>query len=135
VVQISQQLGHSTEMLLSTYAHVISEYANAPKVVPEEEMCAARAGGATHLLPAYLPQAIGEGRSARGNGKPSIGLEPMTPSLPWAHWPGSLIRLMTPVSQDALHIVMNQPIPASRRWQRMTRPDRLLLPVCYPESP
>jgi len=44
VVQVSQQLGHSTEMLLSTYAHVISEYANAPKVVPEEEIWAARAG-------------------------------------------------------------------------------------------
>ena len=68
MVQISQQLGHSIEMLLSTYAHVISEYANAPKVVPEEEICAARAGGATHLLPAYLPQAVGEGRSARGMG-------------------------------------------------------------------
>ena len=83
VVQISQQLGHSTEMLLSTYAHVISEYANAPKVVPEEEIWAARAGGVSHLLPAHLPQAVGEGRFARGNGKPSIGLEPMTPSLPW----------------------------------------------------
>jgi hypothetical protein len=47
--------------------------------------------------------------------KPSIGLEPMTPSLPWAHWPGSLIRLMTLVSQDALHIVMNQPIPEIHR--------------------
>jgi len=38
VVQISQQLGHSIEMLLSTYAHVISEYASAPKVVPDEEI-------------------------------------------------------------------------------------------------
>jgi hypothetical protein len=53
---------------------------------------------------------------SRGDAKkPSIGLEPMTPSLPWAHWPGSLIRLMTLVSQDALHIVMNQPISGNRR--------------------
>ena len=72
-------------------------------------------GGVTHLLPAHLPQAVGAGRSSQRNGKPSIGLEPMTPSLPWAHWPGSLMRLMTLVSQDALQIIMNEPISGNRR--------------------
>lgn len=51
VVEIAAEMGHSTQTLLSTYAHVIAEYAGRPIVI-EDEIRAAR-------VPIMSPQALG----------------------------------------------------------------------------
>ena len=65
-----------------------------------------------------------------GNVKPSIGLEPMTPSLPWRFWLGLPLTPTTLVSQKDLHIRMNDPMREQRSGQRMTPLDRGVLPNC-----
>ena len=52
---------------------------------------------------------------SRGDAKkPSIGLEPMTPSLPWSHGAESLDALMAMVWEEALQMVMKRRPEADR---------------------
>ena len=45
VVEVAAQLGHSPQMTLSTYAHVMAELANAERISAEEQIRAARDTG------------------------------------------------------------------------------------------
>ena len=95
IVEIAEQLGHSPAMTLRTYAHVIDEFRGAGKVDPDELIADARAavkrGEGISDGPQMDPttQNTGanpgarEAESPMTTGKPSAGLEPATPSLPW----------------------------------------------------
>lgn len=49
VVEISRQLGHGTETLLATYAHVLEELKDQPKVSADDQIAQARAARARRL--------------------------------------------------------------------------------------
>jgi integrase len=49
IVEISQQMGHSAETLLRTYAHVISELRDQPKIPADDQIAQARGARARRL--------------------------------------------------------------------------------------
>jgi integrase len=67
---VAPQLGHAPSMTLDTYRHVIDELEGQGRIDAEAEIRAAREALVPRSTREFLP-------------KPSIGLEPMTPSLPW----------------------------------------------------
>ena len=82
VVEVARQAGHSPTMALDTYGHVFAELEGAEKVSAAAEIRRAR----DELVPvSYLEElAPDEGpHETPAIREPSIGLEPMTPSLPW----------------------------------------------------
>jgi hypothetical protein len=95
IVEIAEQLGHSPAMTLRTYAHVIDEFRGGGKVDPDELIADARAavkrGQGLSDGPQMDPTTqkagasadLREPKSPMATGKPSAGLEPATPSLPW----------------------------------------------------
>ena len=96
IVDIAAQLGHDATMTLSTYAHVVAELRDAPRISAEEQIRAARRGTgrepygpytAHETIPGQLTMfdLASEQEKAphlRGFGEePTGGLEPPTPSL------------------------------------------------------
>jgi hypothetical protein len=96
VVDIAAQLGHDATMTLSTYAHVVAELRDAPKVGADEQIRSARRAlardqygpnTAHEPIPGQLTmfELSSEQEKApqtRGfSGEPTGGLEPPTPSL------------------------------------------------------
>ncbi len=61
VVEVASWLGHSPSMLLSTYAHVVEELRDAPRVDAEDAIRAARASD----VPARYPQPDAEAEKAQ----------------------------------------------------------------------
>ena len=82
-------------MTLRTYAHVIDEFRGGGKVDPDELIADARAavkrGEGISDGPQMDPTTretgasagLRDAKSSMATGKPSAGLEPATPSLPW----------------------------------------------------
>jgi integrase len=96
VVDIAAQLGHDATMTLSTYAHVVAELRDAPKLGADEQIRAARRSlmstecgpnTAHEPIPGQmamfeLPSEQQKAPQMRGfGGEPTGGLEPPTPSL------------------------------------------------------
>jgi integrase len=87
VIEVARQAGHSPTMALATYGHVIEELEGAERRPAEDVIREAR----SHRVPSEFPQRASAvaGRSHRtrkvaaNREKPSDGLEPSTPSLPW----------------------------------------------------
>jgi integrase len=87
VIEVARQAGHSPTMALATYGHVIEELEDTAREPAEDVIRKARA----RHVPSEFPRrplataaATGERRKLAANrGKPSDGLEPSTPSLPW----------------------------------------------------
>jgi integrase len=87
VIEVARQAGHSPTMALATYGHVIEELEDAEQRPAEEVIREARA----RRVPSVFPQraktttaALARtAKVAANRGKPSDGLEPSTPSLPW----------------------------------------------------
>ena len=81
IVEVARQAGHAPSMSLDTYQHVMDELEGVERVPAEEQIRRARAA----LVPVSYPvTAAGEGTSSRdraGQGKPTSGFEPLTPSL------------------------------------------------------
>ena len=61
VPEIASHMGHSIEMLLSTYAHVIDEFAGSSRIDPEAVISRARGQGVADLLPDGSVVGGGEG--------------------------------------------------------------------------
>ena len=95
-MDIAAQLGHDATMTLSTYAHVVAELRDAPKLSAEEQIRAARRGQTAEKYGPYtaheaIPGQLtmfelgperGKAPQTRGfGGEPTGGLEPPTPSL------------------------------------------------------
>jgi hypothetical protein len=85
-------MGHSIQMLLSTYVHVIEELRGRERISAEAEIREARAAIASedvaHPLPPITPargapstEPAEESAEQAIAGKPTPGLEPGTPSL------------------------------------------------------
>jgi len=83
VVEVARQAGHAPTMTLDTYAHVMADLDGAERVPAEAAIRAARAADVSVLCPPESPGGPLPGEKSSVSGKPSIGLEPMTPSLPW----------------------------------------------------
>jgi hypothetical protein len=87
VIEVARQAGHSPTMALATYGHVIEELEGSERQPAEDVIRAARA----RRVPSVFPQrGASQGLRSRqaakvaaNRGKPSDGLEPSTPSLPW----------------------------------------------------
>jgi hypothetical protein len=87
VIEVARQAGHSPTMALATYGHVIEELEGADRRPAEEVIRKAR----SRRVPSEFPQRRATGTAharrarkvAANHGKPSDGLEPSTPSLPW----------------------------------------------------
>jgi integrase len=90
--EIAEHMGHSIQMLLSTYVHVIEELRGRERISASDEVRAARAsiayGDVAQKLPADhdagSPEKIGASKKGSEQGfseKPTPGLEPGTPSL------------------------------------------------------
>jgi integrase len=82
VVEVARQAGHSPTMTLTTYAHVFDELAPDDRIPAEEQIRRARDKYVPVLYPRAAAEDQGRGKSLQIN-KPSSGLEPETPSLPW----------------------------------------------------
>jgi hypothetical protein len=91
-VEVAGQLGHSLQMLLSTYAHVIEEFRDIERVDPEATIRAARAEIHGASVAPMLPRARAGLKRVRlylvknpdyqaPRVKPTRGFEPRTPSL------------------------------------------------------
>ena len=107
IVELAHQLGHSPTMTLNTYGHVIAELKGGPRRSAEDQIRRARKAVnpaepptveelprnviAFPVPPRSAPKTPPQRLSDEPEGaatplpqpKPSIGLEPMTPSLPW----------------------------------------------------
>ena len=87
VIEVARQAGHSPTMALATYGHVIEELEGAERRPAEEVIREARSRRVPSEFPQRRAAAAGPTRRARkvaaNRGKPSDGLEPSTPSLPW----------------------------------------------------
>jgi|GEM_PF-6697217 len=85
VVEVARQAGHSPTMALSTYAHLIDEFAEAPGTSAEEVIRAARAEANTQEVSVLCPRPDDRQRLGPQNPcKPPMGdpgLEPGTSSL------------------------------------------------------
>ena len=83
VVEVARQAGHAPTMTLDTYAHVMADLDGAERVPAEAAIRAARAAEVSGKCPPD-PTAAPPGTEIPSVlGKPSSGLEPETPSLPW----------------------------------------------------
>ena len=85
IVEIAAQLGHSPTMTLGTYAHVIAELRGTKRISADRQISQARTS--SKMDPKWTPRNK-SGHSANYKvaanlGKPGVGLEPTTPSLPW----------------------------------------------------
>jgi integrase len=87
VIEVARQAGHSPTMALATYGHVIEELEDTALKPAEDVIRKARARHVPSEFPQDLSSTVataGERRKVAANrGKPSNGLEPLTPSLPW----------------------------------------------------
>jgi len=90
VVEVARQAGHAPTMTLSTYAHLFDEHDGADRRPAEDQIKHARAAHTDPKVSVLcmrpeLPDAIETQNPAISShfGKPSVGLEPTTPSLPW----------------------------------------------------
>jgi integrase len=83
VVEVARQAGHAPTMTLDTYAHVMADLDGAERVPAEAAIRAARAADVSILCPSEPPGQPLPGQNPSVCGKPSSGLEPETPSLPW----------------------------------------------------
>jgi integrase-like protein len=99
VVELAAQLGHAPTMTLNTYAHVIAELREGPRLPAAERIRSAREQVAAEKAdPIRTPQLqfdFDSDSSAQSPAQkkprtgeafktePSLGLEPRTPSLPW----------------------------------------------------
>jgi hypothetical protein len=86
VVEIAQQAGHSPAMMLATYAHVIEELAGTERRPAEAVIRDAREKLGLKCVRQRNASAGTDNKDLRYAGlflKPSEGLEPSTPSLPW----------------------------------------------------
>jgi integrase len=83
VVEVARQAGHAPTMTLDTYAHVMAELDGSERVRAEDAIRAAREAEVSGKCPPGPRASAGGAGIAGGMGEPSIGLEPMTPSLPW----------------------------------------------------
>ena len=82
VVEVARQAGHAPTMTLSTYAHVIEELEGTERVSADVQIRQARDELVSVRCESH--RRIGSQGECPANCKePSIGLEPMTPSLPW----------------------------------------------------
>jgi integrase len=83
VVEVARQAGHAPTMTLDTYAHVFAEADGGERVPAEVAIRQAREAEVSGKCPSG-PRTANDGAETLGVlGEPSIGLEPMTPSLPW----------------------------------------------------
>jgi integrase len=101
IVEIAQQLGHNPNVCLSTFAHVMADLDDARGQSAEDQIRAARTAAtprtrrpptrhAAQMRPTSLsasswpsPKTTKPPRLRGLHYKPSAGLEPATPSLPW----------------------------------------------------
>jgi integrase len=90
VVEVARQAGHAPTMTLSTYAHLFDELDGADHPPADEQIRAARLAIVSPEVSVLCPRpgrapAAGKEKPPIYGGfpEPSIGLEPMTPSLPW----------------------------------------------------
>jgi hypothetical protein len=74
-IEVAEQLGHSAVMCLTTYAGLFAQMGADRKAV-EDVINEARS---KTVCPVSVPRVDDLAKSI----EPSIGLEPMTPSLPW----------------------------------------------------
>ena len=86
-MELAEQMGHNPTVCLGTYAHVMADLRGAPRTSAEEQIRAARGERPTSNVAQMWPKADSSNsrtrRNPRRRGKPSAGLEPATPSLPW----------------------------------------------------
>ena len=83
VVEVVRQAGHALTMTLDTYAHVMADHDGADRCPAETAIRAAREAEVSGKCPPAPPDRTPLSENPSVAGKPSIGLEPMTPSLPW----------------------------------------------------
>ncbi len=87
VIEVARQAGHSATMALATYGHVIEELEGAERRPAGDVIRDARSRRVPSEFPQRVSAVAGHSRRARkvaaNRGKPSDGLEPSTPSLPW----------------------------------------------------
>jgi integrase len=87
VIEVARQAGHSPTMALATYGHVIEELEGSDRRPAEDVIREARARRVPSVFPQReKPTSADSRRAAKvaaNRGKPSDGLEPSTPSLPW----------------------------------------------------
>ncbi len=90
VIEVARQAGHAPTMTLSTYAHLFDELDGGDRRPAEEQIIAARGTNDASEVSVLCPRPTDaytsvtkKPRRGRGFAEPSIGLEPMTPSLPW----------------------------------------------------
>jgi hypothetical protein len=87
VVEVARQAGHAPTMTLDTYAHVMADHDGADRRTAEAAIRAAREAEVSGKYPPEAPGASRRSEISSVSGKPSIGLEPMTPSLPFKDGP------------------------------------------------
>jgi hypothetical protein len=87
VVEVARQAGHAPTMTLDTYAHLFDELADAPNTSAEDLIRAARAQEGVREVSVLCPRLTAgpdaDPEDPCKSAKPSRGLEPRTPSLPW----------------------------------------------------
>ena len=96
VIYVARQIGHDAKLTLGTYGHVIDELEDAPRVAAEEAIraaCESRGvGGRDDAAPRCSRASENPLFAAGFCEKPSAGLEPATPSLPWRIKPVESVR-------------------------------------------
>jgi integrase len=90
--EIAEYMGHSIQMLLSTYVHVIEDLRGREAISAEDEIRSARASHADgdvaqtlppapHTVSGNVDESMRKGSEQDSSEKPTPGLEPGTPSL------------------------------------------------------
>ena len=82
VIEIARSMGHGAHVNLTTYSHEIAEFDDRDAIEPEQEIWAARSRMAKTWPDAASGTVVNDRKPALSR-KPSNGLEPLTPSLPW----------------------------------------------------
>jgi integrase len=99
VVEVARQAGHTPTMTLDTYAHLFDELADAPNTSAEDLIRAARAQEGVREVSVLCPRPTADPdaypEDPCKSEKPSWGLEPRTPSLPWN------FEALTPAEQSS----------------------------------
>jgi hypothetical protein len=83
VLEVARQAGHAPTMMLDTYAHVMADHDGAERRSAEAAIRSAREAEVSGKCPPAPPDRTPLSENPSVAGEPSIGLEPMTPSLPW----------------------------------------------------
>jgi hypothetical protein len=85
IAYVAEQAGHDVATLSTDYAGVLHDLEGSPRVSAEEAIRQSRSDAG--LRSGYARSSRRSGRLSPGlprfAGKPSAGLEPATPSLPW----------------------------------------------------